>query len=207
MHETRSTPRERCRGPRHASIATHAPPPCPAAAPPDGPRRGAGAAGWAWRPRRRRRRPGCSPTAGRAGWRGPGTPSRSAEAVSAAGRSRHGRAVLLVQESGLATRCVEYVSAIRDVSSHRPPTGRPAAFPDGYGLGTRTDGPDWLRRPSHPPDFQGGPNAHERGSGHVRHHPLMGTAEIDRCGSAQSLICGCQRKTQTVPPFLTVGEV
>jgi hypothetical protein len=30
--------------------------------------------------------------------------------------------------------CVEYLSTIRDVSSHRPPTGRPAAFPDGYGL-------------------------------------------------------------------------
>jgi hypothetical protein len=39
--------------------------------------------------------------------------------------------------------CVGYVSTIRDVSSHRHQTGRPAAFPDGYGLGTRprTDGP------------------------------------------------------------------
>jgi hypothetical protein len=49
---------------------------------------------------------------------------------------------------------------------------------------TRTDGPERLRRPSHPPDFQGGPNAREHGSCHVRHHPLMGaTADVDRCGS------------------------
>jgi hypothetical protein len=62
--------------------------------------------------------------------------------------------------------CVEYLSTIRDVSRYRHPTGSPAAFPDGYGLRTRTDGPDRLRRPSrsHPPDFQGGPNAHEHGS-------------------------------------------
>jgi hypothetical protein len=82
-----------------------------------------------------------------------------------------------------ARACVEYVSTIQDVSSHRHPTGRPAASPDGYGLRTRTDGPDQLRRPSHPPDFQGGPNAHEHGSCHVRHHPLMGMADVNRCGS------------------------
>jgi hypothetical protein len=56
-------------------------------------------------------------------------------------------------------------------------------FPDGYGLRTGTDGPERLRRPSRPPDFQGGPNAHEGGSCHVRHHPLMGTADVNRRGS------------------------
>jgi hypothetical protein len=74
-------------------------------------------------------------------------------------------------------------SAIRDVSSHRHPTGRPAAFPDGFGLGTSTDGPERLRRPSHPPEIQGGRNAHEHGSRHVSHHPLMGTADVNRRGS------------------------
>jgi hypothetical protein len=48
------------------------------------------------------------------------------------------------------------------------------------------------RRPSrsHPPDFQGGQDAHEHGSCHVRHHPLMGTADVNRCGSVpRSLMC------------------
>jgi hypothetical protein len=85
--------------------------------------------------------------------------------------------------------CVECVSTIRDVSSHRHPTGRPAAFPDGYGLGTRMDRPDRLRRSSHPPDIQCDSNAHERGSCHIRFHPLMGTADVNRCGSVQSLMC------------------
>jgi hypothetical protein len=54
--------------------------------------------------------------------------------------------------------------------------------PDGYGLGTRTDGPERQRRPSHPPEFRRGPSAHEHGSCHGRHHPLMGTADVNRCG-------------------------
>jgi hypothetical protein len=58
----------------------------------------------------------------------------------------------------------------------------PQRAPDGYGLGTRTDGPERLRRPLHPPEFRSGTNARERGSCHVRRHPLMGTADVNRCG-------------------------
>jgi hypothetical protein len=38
-------------------------------------------------------------------------------------RRRPGRSV--------CTRCLESVSTLRDASSHRPPTRRPAVFPDG----------------------------------------------------------------------------
>jgi hypothetical protein len=48
-----------------------------------------------------------------------------------------------------AALCGMY-SAIRDVSGHRPPAGRLAACPDGYGPGARTHGPDRRRRPAHP---------------------------------------------------------
>jgi hypothetical protein len=65
--------------------------------------------------------------------------------------------------------------------------------PDGYGLWTRTDGPERLRRPSHPPEFRRGTNACEHGSCHIRHHPLMSTADANRRGSAYSLMCGRSR--------------
>jgi hypothetical protein len=99
------------------------------------------------------------------------------------GSSRPGSSQVSARLVSGSTRCAEYLSTIRDVSSHRHPTGRPAAFPDGYGLRTGTDGPDRLRRPSRPPEFQGGPNAREHGSCHVRHHLLMGTADANRCDS------------------------
>jgi hypothetical protein len=104
---------------------------------------------------------------------------------------RHGRRHWQCKSSPEApcrTPCVECLSTIRDVSNHRHLTGRPAAFPDGYGLGTRTDGQDRLRRLSHPPDFQGRPNPHLHGSCHVRHQLLMGTADVNRCGSVRSLM-------------------
>jgi hypothetical protein len=103
---------------------------------------------------------------------------------------RRRRLLCLWDTSDLSTvwRGVECLSTIRDVSRHRHPAGRPAAFPDGYGLRMRTDGQDRLRRPSHPPDLQGGPNPHEHGSCHVSHHLLMGTADVNRCGSLRSLM-------------------
>jgi hypothetical protein len=61
----------------------------------------------------------------------------------------------------------------------------PAATGSGRGRMDRIG----LGRPSHPPDFQGGPDAREHGSCHVRHHPLMGTADVNRRGSVRSLVC------------------
>jgi hypothetical protein len=85
-------------------------------------------------------------------------------------------------------QCVEYLSTIRDASSHRPSTGRPAAFPDGCGLGARTDAPDRLRRPSGPRTSKADRMNTDRVR-HVRHHLLvMGTAGVNRCGSVRSLI-------------------
>jgi hypothetical protein len=57
---------------------------------------------------------------------------------------------------------VECVSTILDVTlnSHRHPTGPPAVYPDGYGLGMRMDGQELLCRQSHPPEVLSGTNTH-----------------------------------------------
>ena len=66
--------------------------------------------------------------------------------------------------------CVEYISTIRDVSSHRHQRAGRRRAPDGYGLGTRTHGPDRLRRPSHPPEFRAERMHMNAESTHVRYH-------------------------------------
>jgi hypothetical protein len=84
--------------------------------------------------------------------------------------------------------CVECLSTIRDVSSGRHPTSRPAACP--RRLRARDeDGWTGAAPPTvTPAEFQSGTNAHEHRSCHVRHHPTMGTADVNRCSSVQSLM-------------------
>jgi hypothetical protein len=85
--------------------------------------------------------------------------------------------------------CVEYIPfGTGPVIGVRRAGRRRAPDSDGYGPGTRTDGLERLRRPSHPPGFPRGTKARGGGSSHVRHHPLMGTTETKRRGLVESLI-------------------
>ncbi len=99
------------------------------------------------------------------------------------GSSRPGASRVSARLVSGSTRCVVYLSTIRDVSSHRHPTGRPAAFPD------------WLRAPdgdgwtgSAPPTVTspGLPGRNECTGTRIVSCPpslLMGTADANRCDS------------------------